>query len=74
MTARLKLAYVNPDQSDLTREMEQERARYLGSGRCYECDKFVIEAGGTLAGMLICAECADGWCRDAEGIESTEAT
>lgn len=56
----IRLVYADQEQLDYEQQMERERLRYIGEGRCYECDRIVIgEAGGVLAGMLICVECAE---------------
>lgn len=70
----IKLAYVNYEQIEYVRDMERERLRYIGEGRCYDCDRVVIgEAGGTLAGMLICADCAEQWTKDIDvALQSVE--
>lgn len=65
----MKLVYIDREQLEYERHMQAERQRYIGEGRCYECDHIVDTAGGILAGMLICAECAEKWTADCERLE-----
>lgn len=74
----MRLVYVNlalveadREQREYEHGMDLERAKYLAEGRCYDCDKIVLEAGGTLAGMLICVDCAE---KELAQIEAMEAT
>lgn len=55
----VRLVFVNREWLGANRELERERQRYLGNGRCYNCDGPVDPGEGcsVLAGMLMCAKC-----------------
>lgn len=55
----IAVAYVDRDQLEYERGMERWRERMLGEGRCAACEQVVEVAGTTLAGMLVCVECAE---------------
>lgn len=55
----MKLVYVDREQLNYEREMERFRLRMIGEGRCCTCERIVVTAGGVLAGMLVCKDCAE---------------
>lgn len=68
--AHMRLVYVDREQLAFERQLEAERRRYLGEGRCYYCDQIATAAGGVLAGMLVCVPCADKEQRDLEALDA----